>query len=481
MPGRSERLSQATWCKGVGVKRSFDVVIEAGLVLLIVFTALAFASVELWAYTVMELAALVLVTLWFLKMILIEGELRVSWTPLNILVIFFIGLVLFQLVPLPEGVLKVISPSAGEIYAGTKSALAPAVAGGALEYGLNSTVSLYPYATRTELLKLLSYAGVFFLITGNFKTARQNERFLCAIVFIGFFIALFGLVQHFSWNGKMFWIRELTHGGSPFGPFVNKNNFAGFIVMIIPVALSMFMMKRDLAVKGLFGFMALVMTAALFLSLSRGGVVAVFGALGVMGLLLFLANYDGSYKRGILILVFFLASLLLYLLYMGIGPVAERMMTLADKETYLSEGRWAVWAATVSIFRDFPLFGTGLDTFEMVFPLYQSADLFGQGWQDAHNDYLQLLAEMGLAGVLVVLAFFGLIWKRALSVLFNRRALENNFLLIGVVSSVAGFMFSMMLTFNIRIPADALLFAVMLAMLVNLSKKGANQNQSRRS
>src|SRR5258708_23350224 len=53
----------------------------------------------------------------------------------------------------------------------------------------------------------------------------------------GFLISIFGVLQHLTFNGKLYWFREMHYGGIPFGPYVNRNHFAGFVELILPLAL----------------------------------------------------------------------------------------------------------------------------------------------------------------------------------------------------------------------------------------------------
>jgi O-antigen ligase len=380
--------------------------------------------------------------------------------------------VFLQLAPLPEQVLKVISPGTPDFYAETRAAIGPAPDAAHSTIRFNNTVSLNPYATRTELFKLLAYTGVFFLVLGNITTRGQERRFLAAVIIIGFVLSVFALVQHFTWNGKIYWLRDVPRGAGPFASFINKNNFAGYINLIIPVTLGMVMARRDKSKKVLFGFMAVVMATALFLSLSRGGVFAFGGGMLFMGVFLLSTRYGGGYRKTVLLLAAFLLPLLLYLVYMGIDPVMDRLATLTERETYIKEGRWAVWAATAGIFKDYPVFGTGLDTFGSVFPAYQPPEASGLLWLDAHNDYLQLLAETGIVGTAIALGFFVLLFKRAFCALNSREHGPRSYLLAALLASVVAFLLSVVLTFNTRIPANALMFAVILAMVVKLSGAG---------
>ena len=443
-----------------------DAIVEAGLMFLIVFTPFAFGAVEMWAYTVMELTVLLLVAAWVIRMLAVDGEIRIPRTSLNIPIILFVCLILLQLTPLPGAVLKVISPAALDAYTGTYRAVN---AGHHMAVRISNTISLDTHATGTELLKILTYTGGFFLVIGNITTGKQKNRLLAAIIATGFLLAVFGLIQRFTWNGKVYWFRDLTHGGSPFGPFVNKNNFAGYINLIIPVSLGMVMAERDKGKKLILGFMTVVMAAALFLSLSRGGMFAFLGAMASMGILLMLTGYEGGHRKGFAVLGAFLILLLLYLVYAGIDPVMDRIATLAEKDTYLGQRRWAVWSAATGIIRDYPLSGTGLATFEAVFPGYQPLEVSRLRWLDAHNDYIQFVAETGITGALIALAFFGILFRRAFSSLNNPEHGTRKYLLTGLLSGVVAFLLSIVSTSDIRIPADALLFAVILAMVVKLS------------
>ncbi len=458
----------------VPASKLFDIVIEAGLIFLVVLTPFAFGAVELWAYTIMELVVLALVAVWLLKMVVVEREVRLPRTPLNLPIMLFICLVLFQLIPLPEALLKIVSPGAQDVYSQTLMSVGAehiAASREVLSSG-GGAISLSTYATKTELLKILAYIGVFFLIVGNVNTDKQKNRLIAAVIITGFVLSVFGIIQSLTWNEKLYWVRELTYGGSPFGPFVNKNNFAGYITMIIPLSLAMLFVKKVAGMKFLLGFAAVVMSTALFMSLSRGGVVAFFGALCFMGLLLMLSRREYSdRKRVVLVIGFFLVALPLYLVLVGMDPVVERLSTLVEKGTYVRELRWPVWAATVGMIKDFPIFGAGLDSFESVFPAYRPVEAYGLHWLDAHNDYLQFVAETGLAGAIIALMFFVRFFRTCLAFLRDSVSSHGKFLLIGLVSSVVGFLLSIIFTFSTHIPAVALMFAVILAMAVKVSEK----------
>jgi O-antigen ligase len=444
------------------------IIIEAGLALLILFTPFAFASAPLWAYTSMELLVLVIVFAWVLRMAR-EGELSFPKTPLNISILLFLALVIFQIIPLPESLLNIISPATGRFYYDTLSASGSGELSGVATVRLAGTISLHPYTTKVELLKVISYLGCFFLVIGNLNSRGQLRRLLVLIMITGFLLALFAIIQHFTWNGKIYWIYDYVKGGTPFGPFVNKNNFAGYINMIIPLTLIVTLHERNNSLKAIFAFMALVMTIAVFLSMSRGGVLSFFGSMIFLVTMLFSLRREYSRRLLFIFPAIFFFALIIYLVFIGINPVVERLATLSEKATYSGEIRWTVWASTIDIIKDYPFFGTGLETFESVFPGYRSLEASILHWRDAHNDYLQLIAETGIVGFLIALSFFVIFFARAFRTVFSTETMVFGRILPGLLASVVAFLISNIFTFNSHIPAVALLFSIICAIVVKIT------------
>src|SRR5437660_5021196 len=134
------------------------------------------------------------------------------------------------------------------------------------------------YSTRMEFLLLVSDLVLLFLAVQAFRTLQDWRGFIWFGMFFGFLVSLFGVLQHLTFNGKLYWFREMEYGGIPFGPYVNRNHFAGFVELILPLSLVPLVLGRvrreRWPVVGLFAIIPLV---ALFLSVSRGG----FLSLGV--------------------------------------------------------------------------------------------------------------------------------------------------------------------------------------------------------
>src|SRR6266446_1953317 len=93
------------------------------------------------------------------------------------------------------------------------------------------------YNTRMELLLLVSDLILLFLAVQAFRTLQDWRGFVWFGMIFGFLVSIFGILQHLTFNGKLYWFREMHYGGIPFGPYVNRNHFAGFVELILPLAL----------------------------------------------------------------------------------------------------------------------------------------------------------------------------------------------------------------------------------------------------
>src|ERR1700704_431186 len=215
--------------------------LRIGICALIVFGIAAHGAVENWAQAVLETGAALLFIAWAVRQYFTDTEVVLS--PL-----------LFPLIAL--------------------SLLALG------QLAFRGTVS--PYDTRLDLQLLLTYAILLFLATQLFRTADDWRGFVWFIMFFGFLVAIFGILQHLTFNGKLYWFREMRFGGIPFGPYVNRNHFAGFAELTVPIALIPLILgkvrRERLFIVGVF---SVVQVGALLLSASRGGIVSFAAEIGV--------------------------------------------------------------------------------------------------------------------------------------------------------------------------------------------------------
>jgi O-antigen ligase len=390
--------------------------LRIGICALIVFGIAAHGAVENWAQAVLETGAGLLFIAWAVRQYFTDWEIVLS--PLLIPLIALSLLALGQLV-----------------FRGTVS----------------------PYDTRLDLQLLLTYAVLLFLATQLFRTADDWRGFLWFIMFFGFIVALFGILQHLTFNGKLYWFREMRFGGIPFGPYVNRNHFAGFAELVIPIALVPLVLgkvrreRRFAAV-----VFALLPIVALFLSASRGGIVSFAAEIGVLALLLALRRAGGRHVLAggvVLLLAFMLVS------WLGVRQILDRFSSMQSLEVTGGK-RAAMRHDSWRIFRDHPWTGTGLGTLPIVFPAYES--LYDAKFVNhAHNDYLEMLADTGLIGALCCASFLGLLFFASLKQLLDADKSFAAALHLSGLVACCGFLVHSLVDFNLHMPGNALLFFLM--------------------
>jgi len=93
---------------------------------------------------------------------------------------------------------------------------------------LAAGITVYPFQTRIELLKYTALLALFFLCAQSYRKLEHWHGFVWFLLILGFAVSVFAILQHFTFNGKLYWVREIQFGGIPFGPYVNRNHFAAW-------------------------------------------------------------------------------------------------------------------------------------------------------------------------------------------------------------------------------------------------------------
>ena len=325
-----------------------------GICVLVAFAVLAHGAVEPWSEAVLEIGAAVLLLVWS-WMAATNSELKLVWNPL------LWPLLGFWIV-------------------------------GALQ--LVTGITAVSFLTRIELLKFSALLALFFLCVQTYRTRSHWRNFVWFLLILGFAVSLFAILQHFTFNGKLYWLRELQYGGIPFGPFVNRNHFAGLMELLIPPGLAILILggeRRDQL--PLITLFTLLPIGALFLSASRGGIISFVAEVGFF-IILIIARRREKKVLVAAALIFTLAVILVS--WLGIGAALDRFAAYKKLET--SEGRRVeMLHDSLRIFRDHRVLGTGLGTLQEVFPLYETL-YDGLVVNHSHNDYAEALAETGAIG-----------------------------------------------------------------------------------
>ncbi len=313
------------------------------------------------------------------------------------------------------------------------------------------------YNTRIELLLLLADLIVLFLAVQAFRTLEDWRGFVWFGMGFGFLVSLFAILQHLTSNGKLYWFREMRSGGLPFGPYVNRNHFAGFAELVLPLALVPLVLGRVRRERWpVVGLFAVLPIGALFLSASRGGIVSFGAELSVLALVMIQRREMGKqlFAGGAVLLV-----ALLLVSWLGVGQILQRLSSVQLLE--VSSGKRASMRRdTWRVFLDHPFVGTGLGTLQLVYPPYESL-YDGKIVNHTHNDYLEVLAETGLLGGICCAWFLGVLLVQSLQRLRQFNHSFSGALQLSGFLACSGFLVHSLVDFNLHIPANALLFFLM--------------------
>jgi O-antigen ligase len=388
---------------------------------LLLLCPLAFGTVEPWSIYALEMFSSVLFTFWVVQQIS-AGVLEIRWHPLFAPMLVFAGLIVLQL-------------------------------------AIGSTA--YKYATLSAGLLYWAYGFLCFLVAQSLRRTSQVKNLALALSSYGCSVAIFALLQGLTFKGKLYWLRTPSHGGWIYGPYVNHNHYAGLMEMLFPVPLVFSLTNhargglRRVAVLA-----SVVMATTIFLSGSRGGGIAFLCEIVVL-LVAVMRQQNRIPFRGRLILVFFAVFSLASVALVGDHSLNERLTSVDSTEREMVGGmRQQIDRDLIKMFPHRLLLGWGLGTFADVYPQYRS---FYTSFliNEAHNDYLQLLIELGAAGFIVMIWFLYLVFRLASTKLNNWATDVNGAVALAAVLGITGILVHSLVDFNLQVPANASMFYVL--------------------
>jgi len=480
MPSGSRRTSRAAPGRGPRL-------VTAGAVGLTAWGALAFGSPYPWAYTPLAIgaAAVGLAALWVTR--------HTALAPGQVPPLLALGLValaaLLQLIPLPATVCNTLSPANQQLLARTDIAYASALitpsAGDVTSRP--RPLSIDPTATERALLLLCAFLLLLWGLT-RFTNRYGALHFARWIVGLGMLLALIGIIQKAVLGDDVyggmkvygFWA-PYGRMAKPFGPFVNRNHYAGWMLMVVSVAIGYLLAQAEglrasrldwrervlwlSSAEGgrlqLSAFAVFVMGIALTATLSRSG-LACFAVVGGIAVLIAVRHQASlAAKIGILAI---LAVLLIPPVFWSNANLTSRFTAGTDGSIQL---RRLLWRDTAGIVRDFPLTGTGLNTLARAMLVYQTG-LPGETVHEAHNDYLQIAAEGGLLLGIPALVSIGLLVAG-----IRRRFTDGaddavtSWIRFGAATGLAAIGLQSMVEFSLQMPGNAVMFVMLTALALH--------------
>jgi O-antigen ligase len=410
----------------------------------------------------------------FILFISLLWQNRIQWKPFSSAVIsitigFFFIWTCFQYLPLPPSMLAFLSSFRYQIVEET--------------YALNGVqnswqaLSYAPFTSLSWWIFLLSLCAFFSVVTKLFLSRRHLRVLVWIMISVAIVEAVYGLMQALVPSIGVLWVDSVyAYIGNARGTFINRNHFAGFMEMTLPLALGYTMSlgnwktkKRLKAILAsdrfnlmLFFFIAsVIMVLSLVFSRSRAGIGGT--AIGLLTFIILIRSRAARFPLGFWIMAtIFCGLFVMYGSRIGFMRVIDRFLEISTEASRLD-----VWHDSCAMVKDHPL-GVGLDSFNVVFPVYRVTTHGDVFYKYAHNDYLQLLIETGWPGFLALVAafyiFLGKSGKKIVQ-LSPQRDPFSFFVGIGAFSGLISIAFHSFFDFNLHIPANCVYFVTLLSMV----------------
>ena len=388
------------------VAQILDGTIFVSLLVLIALTAIPYGTVEPWWKAVFIALVFALCILWAIEGAL-SGSFRIRGLPVLTPPLVLAAFALLQTIPLRTQTVQ------------------------GIPYAVWNAVSADPFATRFFVLQFLALTLSAALLYRYVTNERRLSMLIYVIIGVAVASAIYGLIRQTTQHELGFGL-PLIKPDQGYGQFINRSHFAFLMEMGFGLALGMIVaggVKRERALI-LFASLMPIWTA-LVLANSRGGLLAMMAQL-VGGALLLTVVISRSNPRGsesklfrlarlwplrVLLLAAFVVVTFLGMVWMGGDRLATRVeQTRADLDPSVADSRQVasrnqIWRATWNMFAAHPIAGVGLGGYWAAIPTYHDASGL-QTPQEAHNEYLELVASAGLIGLAIGIWFLFVLFKR---------------------------------------------------------------------
>jgi len=418
-----------------------------------------------WSFYVAIIFFAYLIRTWQVSESHLEALGKKGWVVVGL----FLAWSFFQIIPLPRTIITILSPWKNMQSTKALSLIGKTESWEAITYSWRSSLS--------EIAFILSLVMLYILCRDIFKRRREIKTVVWIIIALGCFEALYGIVQALVPAVGVLWVdSSYAYMGRARGTYINRNNFAGFMEMVLPMTIGYTLaigywplrgkLKRIMAYDRLnqvifFTIIIITLLLGLVFSISRAGIMGFMAAM----LVFFIISRVTLKRQPKVLYIIVSAVLVLFFIYaatIGFKPVIDRFMRIGSDTSRID-----IWKDSLAMAKDHPL-GVGLGNYEHVYPIYHVNFSPHLRVLDAHNDYLQIFNESGWPGFIVLvggyLFFMGSRIRRLMTMNPKYDPLLF-FLGTGAISGMAAIGFHSFFDFNLQIPANCVYFVVLMALV----------------
>jgi O-antigen ligase len=344
--------------------------------------------------------------------------------------------------------------------------------------GIPRTLSNEPNWTKLTAFHILALSFIFSALLIFVDSAKRLKKIVLIVTIFGFIYSFYAILQMVLSPTKIYGIYEAAYA-APFGSFVNRHNYAAFMEMTIALPLGLIFCGAIPKDKRLLYLTAIgIMGISLILSGSRGGLVALVAEV------IFVATLTTNMaKSGTLIVRLGLTGLLFAVIIAGSVYIAgggetsltrfSESATSKDITTYRSH----IWAISIEAIKENPIVGSGLGSFGSAYAKHDTANGM-ERVEQAHNDYLQVLADAGIVGLIIGIFFLFQLFKTGRKSIKTQNLYRRG-VAVGAFAGCFAVLVHSIFDFVLHTTAISLMFLVLMALIVKSGDSYPDDSEER--
>jgi len=327
-----------------------------------------------------------------------------------------------------------------------------------------------------DYLIFLAYFILYFLVINNIENENIFYSFIRLFFITSSLVALYTILHYY---GFIPYLKE-------FGPVIStigqKNWTSNYLALIFPIMFSYFLLEKlkrkkifySISLSIIYATLMICQSRGIWISISLTSIFAIYIILKFKLVKIFKEN-----KKWLILLA--LTFLIITIIYSTDNPinkspltVTQRALSTFDEKDPSINTRLLIWKTTFEMIKEKPLLGSGIGTFKINYLDYQSKYLqdnpsYIKYWAhagEAHNEYIQIGAEMGLIGLGIFILIIFIFYKLILNYLKLEKDNKKKLIVWGIIGGVTCFLFHSLFTFPLHVPALGSAFFIILGLTV---------------
>ncbi|MEO6051838.1 MAG: O-antigen ligase family protein [Pyrinomonadaceae bacterium] len=330
------------------------------------------------------------------------------------------------------------------------------------------TISVEPFATQVTALHIFALCTFFALVLVYLESAARLRRIVTVITVFGFIYGFYAILQMVLSPDKIYGVYK-PQSAVPFGSFVNRHDFAAIMEMALSIPLGMIFSGSVVRDKRLLYIVAIaLMGSSLLLSGSRGGLIALIAEIMLLVILTSRAKGRRNLVLKAALSVALVAAAVGGAIFVG-GDTSLTRFSDAAREDNVSSSRTQIWGVTIKVIAENLPLGAGLGAYAQAFTKHDPTSGYARVEQ-AHNDYLQVLADAGIVGLIIGALFLFWFFREGLRNVASTNTFRRG-IAVGAFAGCFAILVHSLFDFVLHITAISVMFLTLMTMLVASGRK----------